>query len=408
MNEILALRELQSDHIFGLLDLIQTKDYLYLVTECGGKDLFDYFEQLNGGLSETETRAIFLKTATALKHCHTSGFCHRDLKPENILLDTTTGRLHIIDFGLCARVSKNEQLSDFCGSPGFFAPEMITKGLYNGYQADLWSLGCILLELLLGHKQFEQLWMSAYDLHVLDDAQLFATQIKKTVHQMLAAFRDSSIKDLKPVSQQCLSALQSTLVLEPTKRATVDELLAMEWCTSDTHARAVMMSSSISKSKSFSDRPRSTSRPRTSRVRSNKSPPTATTAPTALKPLKSSSSKSLFLDGGGIKHNRPTPLLVGDHDDNISSAGAKALSPKGRRERQTPKGRRERKISIGGFDAPRFKLEVARSGSVSTMRRRLPPMRNNSPFTSPLTPNASTVKRLVHNSEDVLNRLNTF
>ena len=48
MNEILALRELQSDHIFGLLDLIQTKDYLYLVTECGGKDLFDYFEQLNG------------------------------------------------------------------------------------------------------------------------------------------------------------------------------------------------------------------------------------------------------------------------------------------------------------------------------------------------------------------------
>ena len=48
MNEILALRELQSDHIFGLLDLIQTKDYLYLVTECGGKDLFDYFEHQNG------------------------------------------------------------------------------------------------------------------------------------------------------------------------------------------------------------------------------------------------------------------------------------------------------------------------------------------------------------------------
>ena len=107
---------------------------------------------------------------------------------------------------------------------------------------------------------------------------------------MLAAFRDSSIKDLKPVSQQCLSALQSTLVLEPTKRATVDELLAMDWCTSDTHARAVM-SSSVSKSKSFSDRPRSTSRPRTSRARSNKSPPTATTAPTALKPLKKSSSR---------------------------------------------------------------------------------------------------------------------
>ena len=112
MNEIAALRELQSNHIFGLLDLIHTKDYLYLVTDIGGKDLFDYFEHLDGwalrdplsflsdlirsshfcvvsqllfplpgGLPEEKAKQIFVKIVSAVTHCHLNGFCHRDLKP---------------------------------------------------------------------------------------------------------------------------------------------------------------------------------------------------------------------------------------------------------------------------------------------------------------------------------------
>jgi serine/threonine protein kinase len=51
------------------------------------------------------------------------------------------------------------QLREFCGSPGFFAPEMLVKGAYNGKKADAWSLGCILLELVLGHEDFCRLWV---------------------------------------------------------------------------------------------------------------------------------------------------------------------------------------------------------------------------------------------------------
>lgn len=54
----------------------------------------------------------------------------------------------LIDFGLCTKAMTPEYdaLRDFCGSPGFFAPEMLLADSYDGFKADVWSVGCILLE----------------------------------------------------------------------------------------------------------------------------------------------------------------------------------------------------------------------------------------------------------------------
>lgn len=56
--------------------------------------------------------------------------------------------MKLIDFGLCTRAvtSQDHMLRDFCGSPGFFAPEILLSECYDGMKADVWSLGCILLE----------------------------------------------------------------------------------------------------------------------------------------------------------------------------------------------------------------------------------------------------------------------
>jgi hypothetical protein len=65
-------------------------------------------------------------------------------------------------------VALSELLSQmFCYvGTGFFAPEMIMYGKYYGDKADIWSIGCILLELVLGHEKFCDLWMTAYDYEV--------------------------------------------------------------------------------------------------------------------------------------------------------------------------------------------------------------------------------------------------
>lgn len=57
-------------------------------------------------------------------------------------------------------------LSLFAGHAGFFGPEMITHGSYYGDKVDIWSVGCILLELVLGHERFCDMWMTAYDYEV--------------------------------------------------------------------------------------------------------------------------------------------------------------------------------------------------------------------------------------------------
>jgi len=49
----------------------------------------------------------------------------------------------LCDFGLCSPFTPGKPLTDFCGSPGFCAPEMITAGSYDGPAADIWSLGCV-------------------------------------------------------------------------------------------------------------------------------------------------------------------------------------------------------------------------------------------------------------------------
>lgn len=111
------------------------------------------------------------------------------MKPENILVtfDYQNERcidLKLCDFGLSTKFKSKVLLTDFCGSPGFFAPEMISHGAYFGDKADVWSVGCILLELILGHERFCDIWMIAYDYEVLQDKATFTSTINETVDQL--------------------------------------------------------------------------------------------------------------------------------------------------------------------------------------------------------------------------------
>lgn len=67
---------------------------------------------------------------------------------------------------------------------GFFAPEMIIHGSYFGDKADVWSAGCILLELVAGHEKFCDVWMTAYDYEVLQDKEKFTDTIHDTLEQL--------------------------------------------------------------------------------------------------------------------------------------------------------------------------------------------------------------------------------
>jgi len=99
-----------------------------------------------------EIRSLARQLLQALAHAHDQGVVHRDIKPENILWAGNTGRAVITDFGLASvNYFTHEAEKQFIlGSPLYVSPEQARGDELDG-RADLFSLGCVLLELTLGH-----------------------------------------------------------------------------------------------------------------------------------------------------------------------------------------------------------------------------------------------------------------
>jgi serine/threonine protein kinase len=158
------------------------------------------------------------------------------LKPENVLLrskeNLATGEIDVsdvklCDFGLCENVEDGQMLEDFCGSPGFFAPEIVTTKRHDGKMADIWSVGCILLELTLGHEYFNKMWMVAYDYNLLSKPTMFQGQITESVATVLVTIkREVTEPDLYGLAK-CL------LCLMPIERKPASDLVDHPWVVAE-------------------------------------------------------------------------------------------------------------------------------------------------------------------------------
>lgn len=83
-----------------------------------------------------------------------------DLKIENILI-SKTGNIKIIDFGLSNLYSPHSNLTTFCGSLYFAAPELLNAKVYTGPEVDVWSFGIVLYVLVCGKVPFDDQSMPA-------------------------------------------------------------------------------------------------------------------------------------------------------------------------------------------------------------------------------------------------------
>jgi len=126
----------------------------YLAMEIlGGGDLA---QKIESGITELEAFNIMLDMAKALEHSHKRGTLHRDIKPENILFHED-GQAVLVDFGIAKAqnsVSEFTRVGAVVGTPHYMSPER-ALGKEIDERSDLYALGVVLYEMLMGKKVFE-------------------------------------------------------------------------------------------------------------------------------------------------------------------------------------------------------------------------------------------------------------
>jgi len=117
-------------------------------------------ESMKGYLRQNTTMPIiFVKLyiyqlARALGYLHSKGICHRDVKPQNLLVDEKKGILKLCDFGSAKNLGPGESSVAYICSRYYRAPELLLKATKYSTAIDLWSIGCVLGEILIGTPLF--------------------------------------------------------------------------------------------------------------------------------------------------------------------------------------------------------------------------------------------------------------
>jgi len=155
-NEIEAAHTIRHPGIVNIFNHFHEGNYTYLIMEyIQGEDLFQ-FMSANGfqPMEEKLVKKLFRQLVESVNYCHSHCFVHRDLKLENIII-TKKGKAKLIDFGLCQRMKSRDELCNHpCGSQDYIAPEILKREAYDGFKADVWSLGVILYTMIYSEIPF--------------------------------------------------------------------------------------------------------------------------------------------------------------------------------------------------------------------------------------------------------------
>lgn len=239
LREVKLLRHLQHDNVIGLRDIMRPADCeiadfgdIYLVYELMDTDLHQIIRSAQP-LSDQHLQYFIYQVLRGLKYVHTANVLHRDLKPANLLL-TASCELKICDFGLARTSSERNVMTEYVVTRWYRAPELLLSCDHYSAAIDVWSVGCILAELLRrkplfpGKNYLDQLNLIVSTLGKPSDEELgFVTQdnARAYISKMPATERHDFARSFPHASPACIDLLNRMLQFDPRRRITVEQAL---------------------------------------------------------------------------------------------------------------------------------------------------------------------------------------
>ncbi|XP_010908215.2 probable serine/threonine-protein kinase At1g54610 isoform X1 [Elaeis guineensis] len=244
-REIALLRRLDHPNVVRLEGVATSRvadsPSLYLILEYLDHDLAGLAAYPGVKFSEAQIKCYMKQLLSGLEHCHSQGVLHRDIKGSNLLL-SKEGILKIADFGLATSYDPNhiQPMTSNVVTLWYRPPELLLGATHYGVGVDLWSVGCILAELLTGkpilpgrteveqlHKIFklcgtpsEDYWKKSK----LPQKPTFRTY-KRCIGETFASLPPSS-----------LSLIETLLAVYPAERGTATAALNSEFFTTEPYA----------------------------------------------------------------------------------------------------------------------------------------------------------------------------
>ncbi|KAM3420064.1 Aurora kinase [Cercospora zeina] len=206
-REIEIQSNLAHPNILRLYGHFHDTKRIFLILEFAGKgELYKHLRKAQR-FPEWQAAQYIAQMASALKYLHKKHVMHRDIKPENILVGLH-GEIKISDFGWSVHAPNNRRKT-MCGTLDYLPPEMIKPGRDENWydeKVDLWSLGVLTYEFLVGEAPFE-------DTPVMTQRRIARCEMT------VPPFVSSEAKDL----------IKRLLVLDPEKRISLEEVEQHPW-----------------------------------------------------------------------------------------------------------------------------------------------------------------------------------
>ena len=243
LREVSILRSLKSPYVIRLEDVIQTEDsnkraLLYLVFEYLDHDLKQFMNKKYGranGIDPMLAKHWCYQILLGLKYCHSHSVMHRDLKPQNLLVDLESCTIKLADFGLGRVFSVPvARYTHEVVTLWYRAPEILLGTRLYSTGVDIWSVGCILGEMITGRPLFcgeseiEQL-LSIFRILGTPTADTWPDvgQLRDwhAYPQWRSQRLDKVFKDLQVLGEDGMELLISMLQLAPEKRVSARDAL---------------------------------------------------------------------------------------------------------------------------------------------------------------------------------------